>query len=74
MSAEIKYKENGVMEKFLTVDELAEAFGVPRSWVYSRTRLRGDDQIPHIKCGKYCRFNMAQVIDWLNNKQKMNLE
>ncbi|MFW6101398.1 MAG: helix-turn-helix domain-containing protein [Bacteroidota bacterium] len=57
------------MKKFLTVTELAQELQVPKSWVYSRTRLKGKEQIPHLKCGKYCRFEMDQVVEWLNNRQ-----
>lgn len=57
------------MKKFLTVTELATELNVPPSWIYSRTRLKGEEQIPHLKCGKYCRFEMDQVVMWLNNKQ-----
>jgi predicted DNA-binding transcriptional regulator AlpA len=61
------------MKKFLTVEELAAELQVPKSWIYSRTRQTGEEQIPHLKCGKYCRFEMGQVIAWLNNKQNANL-
>ena len=61
------------MKKFLTVTELAAELQVPSSWVYSRTRLKGEEQIPHLKCGKYCRFEIEQVITWLNSKQMKTL-
>ena len=61
------------MKGLLTVDELAAELKVPKSWIYSRTRLNGDDQIPHIKCGKYCRFDFERVLDWLNEQQRRNM-
>jgi hypothetical protein len=47
---------------------LAEALSVPISWVYSRTRIKGDGQIPNIRCGKYVRFDIDAVLDWLEKK------
>jgi hypothetical protein len=44
--------------KLLSVNDLAEALSVPTSWVYSRTRIKGDGQIPNIRCGKYVRFDI----------------
>jgi excisionase family DNA binding protein len=61
------------MKGLLTVDELAAELKVPKSWIYSRTRLRGDEQIPHLKCGKYCRFDFQRVLDWLNEQQRRNM-
>jgi excisionase family DNA binding protein len=50
---------------FLTVQEIAAFLKVPVSWVYQRTRQSGDGGIPHIKLGKYCRFNQDQVMQWI---------
>ncbi len=57
------------MKRFLTVDELARELQVPKSWVYSRTRIKGPDQIPHLRCGKYCRFDFEEVLAWLQQNQ-----
>ena len=60
-------------EDLLTVDELASYLKVPRSWVYSRTREKGPDSIPRIACGKYIRFRIQEVMDWLKKKNKAEL-
>ena len=52
-------------EHLLTVEELSETLKVPRSWVYSRTRETGPNAMPRIKVGKYCRFFLDDVLDWL---------
>ena len=54
--------------KLVGVNELAEALSVFPSWVYSRTRIKGDGQIPHIRCGKYVRFDIDEVLNWLEKK------
>jgi len=52
----------------VTIDELANQLKVPKSWVYGKTRLRGDDTIPCIRVGKYCRFRLEDVLVWLEQK------
>ena len=43
--------------KFWTVAELAAYLRVPKTWIYDRTRIDGPDIIPHVKLGKYVRFD-----------------
>lgn len=45
-----------VNEKLLTVGEVAERLQVPRTWIYKHLH-----KIPHIKLGKYLRFEPSQV-------------
>lgn len=51
--------------QLLTIKEMADHLNVPPSWLYSRTRLRGPDAIPHLRVGKYCRFDRAAVLEWI---------
>ena len=55
----------GMPEELLTVEEVAEILKVPKSWVYGRTRRRGAERLPHIKLGKYLRFDEVAIRDWL---------
>ena len=48
--------------------EMAQILKVPVSWIYQRTRL-GCGAIPHVKVGKYVRFDPEEVIAFLR-KQK----
>ena len=57
-------------QNLLSVEELAESLNVPKSWVYSRTRETGSNTIPRIKVGKYCRFILDDVLDWLKSKNQ----
>ena len=57
---------------FLTVDELAKSLNVPKSWIYSRTRETGPDAMPRIKVGKYCRFVLDDVLNWLKKQNESN--
>jgi excisionase family DNA binding protein len=57
--------EGFACDALLTVQEVAQLCKVPVSWVYERTRLRGFERIPHVKLGKYLRFDPAEVRGWL---------
>jgi predicted DNA-binding transcriptional regulator AlpA len=57
--------------KLLTLKDLAAELRVPVSWVYSRTRQTGPGAIPRIKVGKYLRFELKDVMAWLE-KQNAN--
>ena len=55
-------------ERLLTVQEVAN-LRVPISWVYERTRRGGSDQLPHVKLGKYVRFEEGAVIDFIRKQR-----
>ncbi len=57
-------------KNLLTVDELAASLSVPKSWIYSRSRETGPDAMPMIKVGKYCRFVLDDVLEWLKNQNE----
>jgi excisionase family DNA binding protein len=52
-------------DDLLTVAEVARLLKVPSSWVYERTRRRGNDRLPHFKLGKYLRFSEREIVAWL---------
>ena len=56
----------GFESELLTVAEIAEKLKVPVSWIYERCRRRGTEKIPHIKLGKYLRFEPTAVQKWLS--------
>ncbi len=58
-----------VKDELLTVRDVANLLRVPTSWVYERTRRRGNDQLPHVKLGKYLRFEEAAVIDFIRRQR-----
>ena len=57
-------------EALLTVQEVAELLNVPVSWVYERTRKRGAARLPHLKLGKYLRFDERAVREFLNRQRR----
>src|SRR5271170_3685215 len=56
--------------QLLTVAEIAQTLKVPVSWVYERTRRRGFERMPHIKLGKYLRFDPDMVSEWLKSMRE----
>ena len=49
--------------KLVGPQEMAAVLGVPVSWIYQRTCL-GRQAIPHVKVGKYVRFDAGEVIQF----------
>ena len=52
-------------QTLLRVEDVASRLGVPKSWVYERTRRRGRDRLPHLKVGKYVRFRAEDINRYL---------
>lgn len=52
-------------QNLLCVGDVAIRLGVPRSWVYERTRRRGRGRLPHLKVGKYVRFRAEDIDRYL---------
>lgn len=46
--------------------ELAIRWRLPESWVRDRVRARSDDPLPHVKIGRYVRFEWgrSELIEW----------
>jgi len=57
-------------EALLTAYEVAELLNVPVSWVYERTRRRGASRLPHLKLGKYLRFEEQAVREFLERQRR----
>ena len=59
------------MGKFWTVQQLADYLRVSPTWVYARTRRCSADLIPHLKIGKYVRFDLGaqDFQEWLKRHE-----
>ena len=55
------------VRRLVTVQEMAAILRVPKSWLYERTR---HNQIPHLKLGRYVRFEPEHVIAYFKEKQQ----
>ena len=54
-------------QRLLTVTELAGVLKVPPSWIYQKTML-GQKGLPHVKVGKYLRFDVQKVMEFLQKQ------
>src|ERR1700730_14430138 len=62
------------LHELLTVEEVAALLKVSPSWVYEHTRSRGTpraERLPHIKIGKYVRFDPRSVREFLLRRSKI---
>ena len=57
----IQEAQAGQEKTLLTPEEVAQYFQVNRQWVYERT---SKNEIPHIKVGKYLRFEREEIKRW----------
>jgi excisionase family DNA binding protein len=58
-------------DALMTVSEVSAFLKVPNSWVYERTRLRGNQRLPHVRLGKYLRFSLPEVVAWLEKQRSI---
>jgi len=56
-----------VKESLMGVQELAAKLNVPVSWIYQHTRI-GPKAIPHIRVGKYVRFDIDEVMKFFKSQ------
>lgn len=53
-------------ERLLTAQDVAERLAVPLSWVRQATR---DGRLPHLKLGRYRRYQASTIDAWLAEQQ-----
>ena len=53
----------------LTAQEVADMLHVQKSWVYLATR---SNEIPHVRLGRYVRFDEQTVEKWISDKEAAN--
>jgi len=54
------------LEKLLTVQDISELLGVPKSYVYSLTHQK---KIPHLKIQGHLRFKQTHIDEWLKSQE-----
>jgi len=57
-------------ERLLTAAEVADLLSVPLSWVREATR---DGRLPHLKLGRYRRYQAHTIQAWLAEQQAGHL-
>lgn len=51
----------------VSVEEIAKILSVPPSWVY---RMTAREEIPHIHVGRYVRFYVHEVMEWIRSQSE----
>jgi hypothetical protein len=62
----------GTLE-ILDAKQLAERLNLPESWVRNHSQDSARNRIPHVKCGRYCRYEWISpelAAWWEKQKQK----
>jgi hypothetical protein len=56
--------------------ELARRWAVPESWIRNQVRPRVPDPIPHVRLGKYVRFEWggAELKEWWGKHRSRKVE
>jgi excisionase family DNA binding protein len=57
--------DTGLPMKLITLEELADWLKVPKSWIYDRTRTAGPERLPFYKLGRYLRFSVPEIEDYI---------
>lgn len=56
-------------DRLLEAKEVAELLSVPETWVREQTRRPDGEAIPHLRLGRYVRFDQAAVLGWLETQR-----
>ena len=59
-------------DELLNVEDVSALLKVPASWVYDRisSKFKGDARLPHIRLGRYIRFERSAVQDFIQRQRK----
>ncbi len=57
--------DTSLLNYLITPEELAQWLKVPLSWIYDRTRKSGPEKLPFYKIGRYLRFSIPEIEDYL---------
>ena len=57
-------------ESLLTPEDVARKFQVPITWVYGSIRGRSKNVIPHVRVGRYVRFEEDAVRHYMESNRR----
>ena len=61
-------RSSAVLQDLVSITEMARRLGVAKNTLYDWCAVR---KIPHIKLGKFLRFDLAEIDAWLQAKRVM---
>lgn len=66
--SEVDYSSDD--DRLLTVHDAARFLNVTVSWVYEHVRPGTEDQLPVVKLGKYLRFDLRDLREYVDAKRE----
>jgi excisionase family DNA binding protein len=60
-------------DSLLTVHDTARFLKVSVTWVYEHVRASSEDRLPHVKLGKYLRFDRRDLQTYIEAKRAESL-
>ena len=57
-------------DTLMTVQEAAHFLNVTVSWIYEHVRPEADDRLPVLKLGKYLRFDLRDLREYVDAKRE----
>lgn len=72
IKAEAVSEQTSQQFEILNAGQLAERLNLPESWVREMTRSRASDAIPHLRFGRYVRFQWGAPAlgEWIARRMK----
>jgi len=68
---EAKHTSENDPDALLTIDEVSKILKVPKSFLYAPCRRKGPDPIPCVKIGKYLRYYLRAVMEWIERHKEV---
>lgn len=57
-------------DELLTGDELCRKLKIKKSFLYAPVRRKGPDAVPCVMIGKYLRYDMEAVREWIGRQNQ----
>ncbi len=57
-------------DELLTVEDVAALLKVKKSWVYDRIDPKHGGRLPHVRLGRYVRFERSAVLEFIQRQRK----
>ena len=72
LSSRVTHKEGAELYQIITVTELSKRWNLPVTWIREHTRSRTKDTIPHLRLGRWVRFqwDSPELTQWLERHMK----
>jgi excisionase family DNA binding protein len=60
----------GITDELITVEDVAALLRVKVSWVYDRINPKHGGRLPHVRLGRYVRFERSAILEFIERQRK----